>query len=171
MTRLILLLSLFAALVRPVATFSVKCAPATLQCSVDASRSTGATSYEWSWGDGRKEAHTFAKAANTWPAGSYCVKLIVRGAAGDSSYATKMITVPTTSASSFRACPRATSAPVPPTQPPIPPAVPPIVPPAQPPTPPSRGEAWATLPAVYLDTKAPAAPGVRGQCDQRPCRR
>lgn len=140
---------------RPTAKVVVTCAAGSRQCAFSGRRSLNAVSYRWSFGTGQPDERRDS-VTNTFPAGSWCVRLVVYGSAGDSSYATKLITVPTTSAASFRACPKTTKPPVPPVVPPAPVTPPPVV---TPPTPAPSGEAWAELPRVYLDTKMPATTG------------
>jgi PKD domain len=77
------------------AAFSVVCPQ--LQCTFDASASTGAVSYLWNWGNGRPvESRTVAMNKNTYAAlGIYAVTLTVADSAGHRASITKWIKVPT----------------------------------------------------------------------------
>lgn len=104
--------------VRPVASLSVKCTGR--QCTFDGSKSTGATRYVFRWGTAQQDEVRTAPAApvavNTFAAGTYCVRLTVKNAAGDSSYTTRQLTLPMpVPAPVLKACPKSV------TPPPVPP--------------------------------------------------
>lgn len=105
MTNLFLLaaLLLLPPTTRPTAQLVVTCAAGSRQCVLDGSGSTNAVNFAFDFGTGQPP-ETRAKVTNTFPVGSWCVRLLVFDSAGASSYATKQVVVPYVAGTKFGAC-------------------------------------------------------------------
>lgn len=104
MTRFLLAaLLLLPPTTRPTAQLVVTCAAGSRQCVLDGSGSTNAVHFAFDFGTGQPP-ETRAKVTNTFPAGSWCVRLVVFDSAGASSYATKQVVVPYVAGTKFGAC-------------------------------------------------------------------
>lgn len=95
---------------RPTSRFTVTCAVGSRQCTLNGKSSLAATSYRWDFGTGQPQ-ELRDSVTNTFPVGTWCVRLVVKDAGGDSSYATKLITLPFVSGTKFGACPASPATP------------------------------------------------------------